>query len=248
MNTLRAFIGWDTREIEAYQIARWSMARRCSLPVYIQPLMEKSLRQQGLYTRKHEIRDGVRWDTISDAPMSTEFAITRFLIPHLIHEGWALFVDCDVLVLGDIADLFEEADEKYAVMVCKHQHVPTETEKMDGQIQTTYRRKNWSSAVLWNCSHPSNRKLTLDMVNSVPGRDLHAFSWLKDEEIGSFGLEWNYLVGVSPKIGNPLLAHYTLGTPDMPGYEQCEMAEKWWLEKACMAAQQELRSVKEAAE
>lgn len=251
MTPYRVFIGWDTREITAFDVCRWSLARRCSHPVSVYPIMEKSLRHAGLYTRPHETKEGRLWDTISKAPMSTEFAITRFLTPYLAQGGWALFIDCDMLVLGDISDLFKKADPKYAVQVVKHLHIPEETEKMDGQIQTAYPRKNWSSVMLFNCDHPANRNLTLDAINTLPGRDLHAFSWLKDEEIGSLPLDWNYLVDVSPEIDRPLLAHYTLGTPDMPGYEKGQWAEKWWLEKACLEAQmdlKEIRPIREAAE
>lgn len=257
MTPLRVFIGWDPRETTAYEIAKWSLVRRCSRPVSVYPIMMNTLRHMDppLYTREHERRvtkktgpEGQLWDTISEAPMSTEFAITRFLTPHLAQEGWCLFIDCDMLVLGDIWDLFKKADPDYAVQVVKHIHVPDENEKMDGQIQTRYHRKNWSSAILWNCDHPSNRKLTLEMINTVPGRDLHRFCWLEDDEIGSLPLDWNYLVDVSPKIDRPLLCHYTLGTPDMPGYEKGPWAEKWWLEKACMEAQFDMRMIKEAAE
>lgn len=249
MTPYRVFVGWDSREVTAYDVCKWSLARRCSYPVSVYPIMEKSVRHAGLYTREHEKKDGQLWDKISGAPMSTEFAITRFLTPHLAQEGWALFIDCDMLILGDVSDLFKKADPKYAVQVVKHLHIPEETEKMDGQIQTAYPRKNWSSVMLFNCDHPANRNLTLEKINTLPGRDLHAFSWLKDEEIGSLPLDWNYLVDVSPEIDRPLLAHYTLGTPDMPGYTTGQWAEKWWLEKACLEAQTDMREiVREAAE
>lgn len=245
MTPYRVFIGWDPREQTAFDVCRWSLARRCSRPVSVYPIMEKTLRhmEPPMYWRRHEMREGKLWDTVSQAPMSTEFAITRFLTPHLAQEGWALFIDCDMLVLGDISDLFKKADPKYAVQVVKHLHIPTETEKMDGQIQTAYPRKNWSSVVLWNCDHPSNHKLSVEDVNSLPGRDLHRFCWLEDDEIGSLPLDWNYLVDVSPEIDRPLLAHYTLGTPDMPGYEKGPWADKWWLERACWEAQHELKEI-----
>lgn len=255
MTPYRVFIGWDPRETVAFDICRWSLARRCSRPVSVYPIMEKTLRQMNppLYTRPQERRDGGQlWDLISDAPMSTEFAITRFLTPHLAQEGWALFIDCDMLVLGDVSDLFKKADPSYAVQVVKHIHVPAETTKMDDQIQTTYRRKNWSSVMLFNCDHPANRRLTVEKINTLPGRDLHAFCWLEDDEIGSLPLDWNYLVGVSPEIDRPLLAHYTLGTPDMKQVTVPEpWADQWWLEKACWEALHELREIRpemEAAE
>jgi hypothetical protein len=86
---------------------------------------------------------------------------------------------------------------------------------MDGQQQVAYARKNWSSVALWNCDHPANRRLSLVDVNERPGRDLHAFYWLHDDEIGELPARWNWLVGVQDKPEDPAIAHFTLGTPDM---------------------------------
>jgi hypothetical protein len=86
-------------------------------------------------------------------------------------------------------------------------------EKMDGQVQSYYQRKNWSSVILWNCDHPAHKRLTLELLNSAPGRDLHRFCWLKDEEIGSLAPRWNYLVDVEPRPSSPAIYHFTLGGP-----------------------------------
>ena len=149
--------------------------------------MEKCLRYRGIYRRPHEKRDGQLWCPISEAPMSTSFAISRFLVRWLsCGVQWALFCDwCDMLWLADPAELFALADDRYAVQVVKREHVPDEDLKMDDQAQTVYPRKNWSSLILWNLWHPANERLTLDMVNTLPGRDLHRFCWLEDAEIGS---------------------------------------------------------------
>ena len=167
------------------------------------------------------------WDDISEAPMSTEFAISRFLTPTLAETGWALFVDSDVLVRRDIHELFDLADSKKAVMCVKHAHEPPEHQKMNAQEQLRYARKNWSSVVLYNCDHPANKRLTVEMVNTLPGRDLHRFVWLEDSEIGELSIEWNWLVGYSnPKIA-PKLAHFTNGVPLIPGYENVSYADEW---------------------
>jgi hypothetical protein len=193
------------------------------------------LRADGLYTRPTSKRNGVLWDDISDAPMATEFACSRFLVPHLAKRHprqttsprWALFMDCDMLIRGNLYDLFGACDPEKAVMVVKHNHNPTQTTKMDGQIQTKYSRKNWSSVCLFNLEHPANDALTVELVNTVPGRDLHAFCWLKDEEIGELDYGWNYLVGHSPPHPNPGIVHFTDGIPLMAGYENCEYADEW---------------------
>ena len=171
------------------------------------------------------------WDVVSDAPMATEHAIARFFVPYLFkYSGWVLSADCDILVRDDLAKLFALADPKYAVMVVKHRQPDTGDVKMDGQIQTAYARKNWSSVILWNCGHPAHLVLrpgTFGILNRWPGRDLHAFKWLKDEEIGSLPPRWNHLVGVSGVEFGASLVHFTLGTPDMPGYENQPFADEW---------------------
>lgn len=233
--------GWDPREVLGYQLCAFSAIRRTSEPMRFIPLMEKALRYSGLYRRPHEQRDGHTWDVISDAPMATSFACSRFLTPWLASEPWALFCDfADQLFIDDPAALFALADDRYAVMVVKRDHDPVEMVKMDGQIQTSYARKNWSSVILWNLSHPANARLTVDMVNTLPGRDLHRFCWLQDDEIGALPLEWNWLVGTDPAsevdAGRmPKLLHYTAGTPELLG-DGGPWTEVWRRELAIMDA------------
>lgn len=231
------YIGWEPRESAAFAVAKSSITRRSVQPVPIKGLIMQDLQKQSLYHRPHEKRGNQLWDVISDAPMATEFACTRFLVPHIVKETsrskpprWAVFMDCDMLVRTNIMKLFEQADPSKAVQVVKHDHNPKESTKMDGQAQTRYSRKNWSSVMLFNVDHPANEKLTPELVNSVPGRDLHAFCWLKDDEIGELDAKWNYLVGHTKNCPNPAIVHHTDGIPMMPGYEDAEYAEEWWEE------------------
>lgn len=226
------WIGYDPREALAFSVAKYSI-RRFNKHVPICGLVLDDLRRAGLYwreTTEHVNSDGRRQlrDVISDAPMSTEFSNSRFLVPKLAKHGWALYLDCDVVVRRNLTNLFSQGMASKAVMCVKHDHEPEETCKMDGQIQTSYSRKNWSSVVLWNCEHPANERLTIEMINTLPGRDLHRFCWLNDDEIGELPLEWNYLVGVSKMEGSePAIAHFTRGLPDVPGYEDQEYADEW---------------------
>lgn len=214
MMGLRLFIGWDGREAIAFHVLVHSILRRASRPVDIIPLRLDALRRQGLYRRPTLRRDGRLWDLRSDAPMATDFALTRFLVPHLAgHRGWAAFMDCDMLCLDDIALLFDLADPRYAIQCVQHDHRPRASVKMDGQCQVAYPRKNWSSLVLWNCAHPAHGSLTLDRVNSAPGRDLHRFDWLTDRQIGALPPGWNWLVGEQPRPDPLHIAHFTSGGP-----------------------------------
>ena len=225
------YMGWDSREVEAYNVARKSILRRASAPVEVMPLRIDREPVKSLLTRPIERRDGKMWCPISEAPMATEFAISRFCVPLIQKEGFALFVDCDIVCLADITELFALADPQYAVQVVKREHVPESGTKMDGQVQTVYPRKNWSSVVLWNCSHAANKRLTKKELNGWPGRDLHAFKWLRDEEIGSLPLWWNHLVGVDDNALTAMLLHYTNGGPWIKGWQGGPMDSVWTAER-----------------
>ncbi|MES2033538.1 MAG: hypothetical protein V4466_05130 [Pseudomonadota bacterium] len=229
------YVGWDPREAVAWAVATTSIIRRLSGYAAIHGLMLQDVRQRGLYTRPTEPRANgdhdVLWDVISDAPMATEHANARFLVPHLAKTGWALFMDGDVLVRSDLQLLFDGLDPRKAVYCVQHRHEPPEGAKMDGQLQTRYARKNWSSVMAFNCDHPANAALTLDLVNTVPGRDLHRFCWLQDDQIGALDPTWNWLVGHSDPAIFPKIVHFTEGTPDMAGYDAQPYADEWRAER-----------------
>jgi hypothetical protein len=227
--TLRAFIGYDPREAAAYDVAAKTLRLRSGIEA--EPLVEQSLRIKGLLWRPVD-RRGHMHDLVSNANQSTEFAVSRFLVPILCTGGWALFTDCDMVFLRDVHELLKVADPTKAVMVVKHNHVPSTTTKMDAQHQLAYPRKNWSSVMLINCDHPAHRRLSLYDVNTRPGRDLHAFYWLHDTEIGELPPEWNWLVGEQPKPAEPAIAHFTLGGPFTPGWPGAEHDEIWLSEEA----------------
>lgn len=227
------FVGWDARETNAFIVARRSLRRHISAnKVWMDWISLGALQHRGLYTRPIEHRDGpngnpIMWDVISDAPMSTEHACARFLCKELAQTGWALFTDGDVLFRADVNELFDQLDPAKALYCVHHKRTQTTGVKMDGQMQTQYSRKNWSSVMAFNCEHPANLALTVELINSVPGRDLHRYCWLSDADIGELGAEWNYLVGESPECADPKICHFTLGVPDMPGYWDVPYADEW---------------------
>lgn len=225
---LQIWVGFDPKEASAYAVCRASIRNKLTAPIRVRGVILSDLQKKGLYTRPTERRDGQLWDVMSGAPMSTTFAVSRFFIPHLQPRGGlALFMDCDILVRSNLEKVFKLARPRYAVMVVKHQYQPSETQKMDGQAQTKYARKNWSSFCLWNLDHPAHKKLTLEVLNTWPGRDLHAFKWLEDDEIGELPIEYNYLCGVTDSEVDPKCVHFTLGGPWFPGYEEVEYADEW---------------------
>jgi hypothetical protein len=227
------FIGFDPRETAAFAVCRQSIKNHITQPLPIRGLVLSDLKEQGLYWRPTERRLGKLYDVISEHEMATEFAISRFLVPHIAGFGWSLFMDCDMMLRANIARAFQGLDGDKAVYCVKHNHVPDYAEKMDGQVQSRYARKNWSSFMIFNCGHQSNKKLTPEYVNSLPGRDLHRFCWLEDDEIGELPVEWNWLVGHSDPEVNPKNVHFTDGGPWFQGFENAPYADEWrgYLEK-----------------
>lgn len=223
---MRVFIGWDDRETQACLVANSSL-QRANSRMRPEFLRLANLRARGLFERPIDRRSSGIYDLASNAPWSTEFAVTRFLVPILCQSGWALFTDCDVVFLRDVEEMLLEADPTKAVMVVKHLQVPTERTKMDDQPQTRYDRKNWSSVMLFNCDHPANRRLRLRDVSERPGIDLHQFYWLHDSEIGELDPAWNWLVNVQPRPDNVGIAHFTLGGPWIPSWAGWPNDEIW---------------------
>lgn len=217
MEPIRIFIGYDPREAVAFSVLAHSINARATAPVSITPLMLSQLLD--IYTReRHPLQ-------------STDFSFTRFLVPHLCgFRGWALFMDCDMLVVDDIARLWALRDPRYAVQVVKHNHVPREAVKFLNAAQTKYEKKNWSSVMLFNCERCT--ALTPDLVNTASGLELHQFKWLADDGlIGEIPHRWNHLVGYDAPAAEVSNLHYTLGGPYFDEFRDCDYADEWCRER-----------------
>lgn len=216
--TFRIYIGWDSREPQAADVCQHSILKHASGPVDIILLKQADLRACGLYYRE------------PDKLASTEFSLTRFLVPCLNDfQGWALFVDCDFLFQADVYELLAMRDPSKAVQVVQHDYQPRHSIKMDGQTQHLYPKKNWSSLILWNCGHPDNAYMTKKYVNSESPSNLHQFRWLGDHAVGSLSHEWNWLVNWyhEPQDGHPKAIHYTEGGPWFEKYLHTEYGAQW---------------------
>ena len=229
------YIGWDPRERDAFDVCRCSLLRHIRRAVSVHKLTLKDLQNRGLYKRT-TLHDGAT-NRLIDVPsrrpdypgwMSTEHAIARFFVPLIAKTKWALFMDGDMLVRGDISEVFDGLDDSKALYCVNHYHAPANGPKMDGQAQTQYPRKNWSSFVVFNTeAWPWRSAMYASALRDSPGRDLHAFSFCTDDQIGFLDRKWNHLVGWSDPQIDPTVVHFTEGLPDMPGYENCDYADEW---------------------
>lgn len=202
-DVLRCFVGYDPREAVAYHVCCQSILENTKYPVSFHPV-------------RGERRDG-----------SNDFIYARFLVPWLCgFSGSAVFVDGDMIVRGDISDLFALRRLDVGAQCVQHAYKTKHPTKYLGNKNEDYPRKNWSSVILWNCGHYANRILTPELVAEASGKQVHRFEWLRDEQIDDLPGEWNHLVGEYPEKESKLY-HFTLGVPGFERYARDEGAVLW---------------------
>ena len=140
------------------------------------------------------------------------------------YDGWALFLDCDMLFKADIKELWDLRNDDYAVMVCQHDYVPKHLSKFGNQIQTVYDKKNWSSLMLMNTA--KCEQLTKEYVDTASGLELHQFKWT--DKVGGLPLEWNWLVGEYPHNTEAKNIHFTEGGCYFEKYQDCDYSSDWF--------------------
>lgn len=201
---IRLFCGYDDREAVGFHVFLSSVLRRASLPVFFTPIKDK------------EQTDG-----------SNAFTYARFSVAEMCgYEGWAIFADsCDMLCLGDIADLWAQRNESYAVQVVKHSYRTRNPIKYLGTTMmcpnVDYPRKNWSSVMLINCSAPEWKAAVKH------GKQAHQFTGFDDKRIGDISSEWNVLADEGQHIAGAKLIHWTAGIPGFPLYSSANGANLW---------------------
>lgn len=229
MDSLDLYVGYDPREAIVYHVFCQSVLEHTTMPVRFTALHEKALRFDGQ-------QDG-----------TNAFIYSRYLVPELAHfKGWAIFADGDMVAVEDLQELWSLRDDRYAVMCVKHDYKTKHARKYKGtpleNDNLDYPRKNWSSLVLWNCGHPSNRILTKDFVAEAGGKFLHRFEWLRDEEIGELPSSWNHLV-LEYENNNAKLLHHTLGTPAFKHYSASDLNWHRYFLNALEAAGENVQSI-----
>jgi hypothetical protein len=216
--SVRIYCGYDPRESAGYHCFVQSVMDHASIPVAFIPLHKPML----------EGFDGQRDGT-------NAFIYSRFLVPYLEnYRGWAIFADaCDMVVRDDIAKVCNMREQfifNKAVAVVKHDYKTKQKRKYIGTPMEAdnadYARKNWSSFILFNCSHSANMRLTPEVVRESPGSFLHRFQWLADDQVGELPPQWNALA-MEQDLSDASLIHYTCGTPAMPHYRNCDGAENF---------------------
>lgn len=231
---LHIYIGFDPINALAYRALEASILDQTDHPVEIHPIRDWEMRKLG-YTRSWLMApDGQKVDIKDDRPHSTEFSYTRYLTPWLHlnagRSGPALFMDSDMMLRGDIAKIYDYHKTEHEVSVVKHHYRPEEKTKITGVVQQQYKHKNWSSFMLFSNPAASSfppQALDLDAVNNKKRSWMEQFKWASN--VGSLPTEWNWLEGWSSEELDPLVVHFTRGTPDLPGWGNVAYADEWWM-------------------
>jgi|SRR5271166_2498282 len=197
MLPIRIFIGYDPREAVAYHVCQQSIIETAKNPERLE-----------FHPVTGAQRDG-----------SNTFIYERFLVPHHCgFNGYAIFIDGDMIVRSDIEELLMQPMYYEGVRVVKHDYRTKHPTKYLGHNNEDYPRKNWSSVIVWNCGFFPNRKLTPHFVAESTGSYLHRFSWLQDDQIGALDPSWNKLVLEQDMAEDDKIRHYTIGTPCFAEY------------------------------
>lgn len=209
---MKFLLGYDKREDIVFKVAKDSL-QRTTPDAEVRALVQDNLRAWGFYDRD------------ADERASTDFSLTRFLVPALMEyeQAWAIFADCDFLFTHNVIErLMPHLHESVPLYCVKHNYVPKTQTKMGGHFQYNYPRKNWSSFMVFNCGHEANRLLTPGVVNAAEPAWLHQLRWLDGYEIGALPQEFNFLVGeyeppedaaglMEATHRTPTCLHFTLG-------------------------------------
>ncbi len=216
-NHLDIYIGINSDYPFVHDVCRHSIETRTNLNVVFHEIGESVLPNDIWWREKNQME-------------TTDFSMCRFLVPYLNnYEGFAIFMDDDFLWDSDISEMLQLVDPDKAVHVVKHEYEPKSKSKQNGNLQTNYKMKNWSSLMVFNCEHPDLKKLNPMTVNNTSGMYLHQFKWTTPFNVGSLPVHFNYLVeeyDTKPSL-DIRAYHFTLGGPWLKECKNTKYGDLW---------------------
>lgn len=179
---VRVFVGTaaNGEDAESQAVLEWSIRKHASLPVEIVWMMHS-----------HDPQDF--WSGFDSSNWKTPFSGFRWAVPAACnYEGRAIYMDSDVIVMADIAELWRQ-DFKGKAVLAKH----------GGRLCVS----------LWDCAAAKQHVLPLDQLRSNPQQ--HGIMQGRSRQgnfLGVFEGEWNCLDGEGfADLSDPRLKaiHYT---------------------------------------
>ena len=205
----RIFIGTDNSQIVAHRVLEYSIRKHASVPVEITPMLEVATPEPVKPENKPRVA----------------FTFTRFVIPKLCgFQGRALYLDADMLVFGDIAELAEMPFDGNQVL-CTSQAEPPAI----WRGYPSFKPGRHTAVLLLDCS-----ELEWDVDEIVGGLDEGRYSYeelvhqlcVVDRVGDTLPVEWNHLEHYEPGVTK--LLHFT-NVPTQPWKSDANPLGEVWL-------------------
>ncbi len=208
---LRIFLGTDQSQVVAHRVLEYSIRKASSVPVEVVPMLDIPHRLP---------RDP------QNQPRTT-FSFCRFMIPKLCgYEGRALYLDADMLVFGDVAELLDLDFGPHTVLCT----APAPTGAWDGH-GSAYLGARSVAVMLLDCG-----RLPWDVDEIVGGLDDGRYTYAEllsdvcivepDRIADSIPPEWNDLERYNPE--RTKLVHFTV-VPTQPWKNDDNPLSELWM-------------------
>lgn len=192
---IRVFVGCDPNDcdLEQMMVLDYSIRRHCSRPVDIH-WMQLSRDPQSFWYSNPDQQQGWRSES-----WVTPFSGFRWGIPAFCnYQGKAIYMDTDVMVLCDLAEIWDQAFESGKVVMAK-----------GGQ-------QSWRFCVsMWDCAAAKDHLPAIDELRGKPEihHQLKKYYKLHTEVIQPFDTQYNNIDGENSPIEQIKILHYSdMGT------------------------------------
>lgn len=198
VESMRVYVGLDESQIVAARVLEYSIRKHATRPVRVIPMLDVPTPEP-----KDKANRG-----------RTGFSFSRFHIPRLAgYRGRAMYMDADMHVFGDLAELWEIPFGEHRVLVTRQDQPPERWKGADW-----FKPGRQMSVMLLDCE-----RLDWDIDAIIGGLDAGRYGYpdlmfdlcvVPDAEIGEdVPPEWNHLEHREPGVTKNL--HYTV-VPTQP--------------------------------
>lgn len=208
---LRIFIGTDPAQRVAAEVLEHSLQKHATSPIRVD-FLDQPVEQKPRHPRNRP---------------RTPFSFNRFLIPAATgYEGRALYLDSDMLVFGDVTELFALPLDSNAVLCTRQPDPPVQWKD-----HPDFKTGRQFSVMLIDCS-----RARWDIEAILTDLDAGRFTYeelmfdmavVPEDEIGeSIPPAWNHLERFEPNVTK--LLHYTV-VPTQPWRNDSNPLRSIWL-------------------
>lgn len=186
MSNIKLFVGCapNGEDAESMMVLEYSLKKNCSMPVDIEWMMMSHDPESHWYAWNTEI-----W--------STPFSGYRWGVPSFCnYEGQAIYMDSDMIILHDLAELWNEPFHQNKVIQMKGGWRTCVSKFNNEKIKELIDSGNW---------------LSYERIKMLPNSHHRLFSMLQSNPhlVQNFDRQWNNFDGENDPIKDIKILHYT---------------------------------------